>query len=374
LIDSIFAENKDLSDYKGKLPFQYHFHVGETEVEMIKWIFGKMHETKTSFIGVWNLGFDIPEIIRVLEESGIPLEDVFADPSLRQSGFALSSYREDQRQVQHFTQKWHWLSATAHFQFVDSMALYSYIRVVDGKEASYALDDILKKFNLGGKLKVGQTEELEGLQTEDWHREMLSKHFLNYALYAMWDGIGLQLLEWNNNDLTAMMLLGGTTPPKYFVNQTIRVTNTLFEEWLAKGQVLGTGVDVEGMRDVDLLNFGGAVLQPQDLTGRGMKLFVEWPNHRTNCYAWLNDVDFSAQYPTNTMCLNISKQTKIATMVAIKATHVNVKFNEKEAIEVFCSYLITPNSNGVEMGVDFFNLPDYAEMDTQFQQRLELMH
>lgn len=378
LIASIFAETKDLKDYAERLPFKYHFFVGDTEVEMIRWIFGKMHESKTSFIGVWNLGFDIPEIIKVLEENEIPLSEIFSDPSLQGTGFDYASFREDKRQVQHFTQKWHWLTNSAHFQFVDSLALYSYIRQVDGKESSYALDDILKKFGLGGKLKHGQTPELEALQTSDWHREMLGKHFTNYAVYAMWDGIALQLLEWLNNDLTAMMLLGDITPPKFFVNQTIRVTNTLFQDWLPDGElgkikggyILGTGVDVKGLKDDSLLSFGGAVLEPQKLTAHGMKLFKEWPNHATHCYFMQNDFDFSAQYPTNTMVLNISKQTKVSTMLSIDSPWVNVRYKPDAAIEVLCSYLITPSSNGVELGSEFFDLPDYAEMAQLFEERM----
>lgn len=369
MINGIFAENKDLKDYKTKLPFTYNFFVGETEVEMIRWIFGKMHETKVSFIGVWNLGFDIPEIIKVLDEAGIPHKDVFADPSLRHQPYASASYREDKRKVHHFTQKWHWLTNTAHFQFIDSMALYSYIRQVDGKEASYALDDILKKFGLGGKLKLDHLKHLENLQTADWHREMLSKHFIAYALYAMWDGISLQILEWLNNDLTAMMLLGDTTPPKFFPNQTIRVTNTLFQEWKPKGWILGTGIDVEADRDDELLTAGGAVLEPQNLVAKGMRLFEEFPNHHTHCYAWQSDLDFKAQYPTNLQVLNISKQTKTSTIFSITAPHVQKRYRPDEAVEVLCGYLITPNANGVEIGTEFFNLPDYRLMQQLFENR-----
>lgn len=370
MVSEIFTTNKDLGDYKSKLPFTYEYFVGETEVDMIKWIFGKMHETKTTFIGVWNLGFDIPEIIKVLEENNIPLKDIFADPSLRDKNFAYADFKVDKRQVHHFTQKWHWLTNTAHFQFIDSLALYSYIRQVDGKEASYALDDILKKFGLGGKLKIDKTEELTHLQTADWHRAMLSKYFSLYAVYAMWDGMSLQILEWLNNDLTAMMLLSDTTPVKFFPNQTIRVTNTLFQEWKPKNWILGTGIDIEADRDEDLLTAGGAVLEPQNLVAKGIKLFEEWPNHTTHCYAWQSDLDFSAQYPTNTLTMNISKQTKTSTMFTIKGLHVNQRYKPDQAVEVLCSYLITPNSNGVELGTEFFNLPDYFEMGNLFSEYL----
>jgi hypothetical protein len=380
LVNAIFDDNKDLVDYKKKLPFTYEFHVGETEVEMIRWIFGKMHETKTSFIGVWNLGFDMGEIIKILEEENIPLSEIFADPSFQGQGHAYASYREDKRKVHHFTQKWHWLSNTAYFQFVDSMALYSYIRMVDGKEASYALDDILKKFNLGGKLKIDVGEDLSHLQTADWHRVMLSKYFTAYCVYAMWDGIALQMLEWLNNDLTAMVLLGDITPGRFFVNQTIRVTNTLFQDWMPEGgqgkvhggHVLGTGVDIEGLADHELESPGGAVLEPQNLVARGLALFQEWPNHTTRCYAWQSDLDFSAQYPNNIAGLNISKQTKVGTILSISGKFVNPKYRKQEGVEVLCSYLITPSANGIELGTDFFGLPGPDEMNDLFEERLRI--
>lgn len=370
LVASLMEENKDLADAKHKVPFTYEFYVGETQIDMIKWIFDKAHECQTSFIGIWNLGYDIGEITKILNEARIDLTEVFSHPSLRGTGYAKANYREDNRKVAHWTQKWHWLTATAHFQFIDSMALFSHIRMVDGKQPSYKLNDILKNFGLGGKLKIEQTEELEGLQEGDWHRAMLSKYFRNYALYAMWDGMSLQMLEWINNDLTTMRLQVDITSPRFFVNQTIRATNILYEKFLPQGWILGTGVDVEGMRDHDLPNAGGAVLEPQNLIPRGLCLFEEWPNHKTNCYAWESDLDFSAQYPTAAMVMNISKQTMLATALNIKSEWVQQYYNPKDAVEVFSSYIITPNCNGVELGVEFFNLPDYDTMEQLFAERM----
>lgn len=384
LVESLFDTNEDLQDYKDRLPFKYHFYVGETEVDMIKWIVGKMHETKVSFIGIWNLGFDIPEIIKVLEENNIPLEEVFTDPSLRNTNFKYANFREDKRKVDHFTQKWHWMANAAYFQFIDSMALFSYIRTVDGKEPSYALDDILKKYNLGGKFKVDAVKELDDLQTEDWHRAMLSKFFTYYALYAMWDTMSLQLLEWRNNDLTSMMLASDTTPHRFFPNQTIRATNVLFEDWKPRRYILGVGVDIEGVVDEDLLTAGGAVLEPQHLMAKGAKLFKEWPNHHTQCYFWLGDLDFAALYPTLTTVQNISKQTKVSTIVSITGDHIqkqkmmdyrvddqNKKVPTDISVEVLCNYLITHQSNGYYLGTEFFNLPTFNQMDTAFSEFLK---
>ena len=368
LINSIFENEDGLKDLKHKLPFSYELFVGETEIEMIRWIFGKMHESKVSFIGIWNLGFDISEILRILEEENIPPEEIFVDPSLVGTGYSYFNYKPDNRKkVAHWSLKWNWVTSSAHFQFVDSLALFSYIRIVDGKEASYALDDVLKKYGLGGKLKLVETEAEES--TADWHREMLSKHFMFYSLYAMWDAISLQLLEWRNNDLTSMLLTVDATPVKFFPNQTIKATTTLFEDWLPKGYVLGTGVDMEGLADDDLLSEGGGVLDPQNLIAKGVALFEEWPSHHTQCYFWVSDLDFKAQYPTNMIGLNISKQTKIATMINIKGSWVQKLYTPSRAVEVACSYIVTPAASGYDLGHEFFNLPSYLEMDELFKNR-----
>ena len=370
LVEQMFNDNDDLKSMRDKIPFQYEYFVGETEVDMIRWIWSKMHETKVSFIGVWNLGFDIPEVMKYLAEENIDPKEIFSHPDMVAQGFDYVNWREDKRDVAHFTQKWHWLTCAAHYQFVDSTSLYSYIRTVDGKESSYKLDAILKKFDLGGKLKIDVGEDLSGLQEADWHRVMLGKYFKAYVLYAMWDTMGLQLLEWLNSDLTTMLQACDATPAKFYPNQTINATTVLFEDWMKKGWVLGTGMDVRADRDDDLLTAGGAVLEPQNITGKGIALFKEWPRHHTHIYVWCNDVDFAALYPTIALTMNISKQTKVATMFAIKGDHVTKKYSAEEAVEMLSSYLITPNSNGIEMGTEFFNLPGLDEMSSLFREHI----
>lgn len=364
MVIQLFEDNKkEIGRYKDQLPFQYEYFVCDTEIEMIRWIFDRIHETKVSFMGVWNLNFDIPQIINFIKEAGVRLEDIFVHPSLRDTPFGFIRYKEDKKEVAHFTQKWHWLTCTAHFQFVDAMSLYSFVRTVDGKEASYQLDDILRKYNLGGKLKVPECKDLEHLQTADWHRAMLSTRMRYYVAYGIWDTMSLQILEWRNNDMTSMVLGADITPVETYPRQTVKATNVLFDSWKKKGFILGTGVNVEGIADEDLLNGGGAVLEPRNLVASGVPLFKDWPTHFTKCFFWGNDLDFSAQYPTNTIVANISKQTKVATVISVVADHVQQRYTPDEAVEVMCSYLITPNANGANMGVEFLGLPNFEEID-----------
>jgi hypothetical protein len=371
LIARIFDENKkSVGRYADQLPFTFHYFEGDHEVDMIRWIFDRIHETKVSFMGVWNINFDIPEILKVLRENNVRYEDILVAPELRGTPFAQVRYKEDTKKTHHFTQKWHWLTASAHFQFVDSTSLYSYVRTVEGKEPSYALDDIATKYNLGGKLKLPDTAEFDSLQTADWHRAMLSQKMSSYVVYGMWDTIVLQLLEWRNNDFTSMVLGADITPVECFPRQTVKATNVLFDSWKKKGYILGTGVNVEGVADEKLLNEGGAVLEPGNLVAAGAKLFKDWPNHNTRCFFWGNDLDFSAQYPTNTIVANISKQTKVATILSVRGPHVQKYYSEEDAIEVLCSYQITPESNGMELGTEFLGLPGFAEVNALFKEFL----
>ncbi len=58
-------------------------------------------------------------------------------------------------------------------------------------------------------------------------------------------------------------------------------------------------------------------------------------------------------------------------MFAIKGAHVNKYHNPKVAVEVFCSYLVTPNAAGYELGTEFFAMPTYSEMDALFTEHVK---
>jgi hypothetical protein len=361
LLESAFKENKNLSLVSDKLPLEFHYFTSDDEVEMIKWGFSKAHENKTIFIGGWNINYDISQLMRILQENDVKCEDVFSHPSVPEK-YRYFSFKEDKKKVNHHTEKWHWYRGTAMFQFIDLMALYSRLRTVEGKEYSYKLDYILNKNGLGGKVhweELSDVNHLEG--TADWHRKMAKDHFAEYVVYNQWDSISLQLLEWLNNDETALRILSSYTPIEKFPRQTIKIQDMLFAEWKDQGWIIGTSSpDMEEEDDDELLNKGGAVLDMLRIENCGIKLFKENPTFRSQVHTFVSDTDFSQMYPTVIVCGNISSETRVSTVHNVIGEHISV--HKDSLIELLHSYLISIRDNAYNLGVDYLNLPNYQSM------------
>lgn len=365
MIEEAFSNNKNLKKLRAKLPFEFHYLVSGDPVEMIKWGFDHAHQNETSFIGGWNIKYDIGETARILRERGIEPKDIFSHPSIPE-GTRFFDLREDKKKVAHYADKWHWFSTTSLFQFLDLMAIYNRLRVVNGKESSYALDYILAKNGLGGKLHfrhLGDLEKLEG--TADWHRRMSTQHPLEYVIYNQWDSISLQLLEWQNTDTTALRILSDNTSLDKYPRQTVKNQDTLHAEWIDKGWVMGTaGSEMVDQYDEELEAEGGAVLDSYRVDKTGVRLIREFPTLVSQIHVFVSDADFSQMYPTVMENANISNETRVTTMYAITGDHLKV--SAEEAVETLYSCLISPKDNAHYFGTTFLNFPTFAEIDDDY--------
>ena len=176
------------------------------------------------------MNYDIPYIINRLKVHNENITKIFAHPDVPDK-YKYVRYSEDKSRVDHFTLKWHWLHCTGYSQFIDSMGLYSQCRKTSKFRTSYKLDDVLKDDIDTGKLY---------LDNEESHFIMQTKRFKDYILYNMFDVIGLQLLEWKNNDITQMIIYSGVTPVSKFVYRTIYLTNKFYFQLLKKGLVISS--------------------------------------------------------------------------------------------------------------------------------------
>ena len=122
IIDELFDSNKDLKKLKHKLPFEFHYHEGVNEIEMIRWLFLQMHLCKTIFVGIWNLGYDIGQLLRICQEYNIDPASIFSHPDIPQEA-QYFRYKEDRKRTAHLADKWHWVSAPAYSQFIDLMEI-----------------------------------------------------------------------------------------------------------------------------------------------------------------------------------------------------------------------------------------------------------
>jgi hypothetical protein len=368
-IDDAFNRSKALKRMQDKKVFKSEYFVGNTQTEMIKWIFSHIHNNKTDFMGIWNIDYDLNVIYESLtkenkETDRDVIKDVFCSPDL-QDKFKFVRYAQDRKEVDHITQKWHWLHCTSYTQMYDAMCLYSSLRTVSGKEVSYKLDHILKKNGMGGKLTFPNLPNLENLSSIGWHRAMQAEYIYEYIVYNQWDVISLQLMEWQNKDATSMYLLSEQTSLSKYTRQTRKAADKTYFRWLKDGKMLAsTGSDMTTEFDIKIPAIGGAVLRPEQMVG-GLNLFEEDPTRTTMIDAYVNDIDFTGMYPNTGIGCNVSKQTKLNTVYAITD-----KDNNTLSVERLFSGLISIPENAHMIGTTYFNLPSFTQMRDLFEHHL----
>lgn len=347
-------------------PFEYYYYVGKTTLELIQWIFGAIHKNKTDFLGIWNLDFDIPKIMNAIKAAGARYEDIFCPPDLN-SKYRYVKYQRDEQVTDSIYKLWHWLHATGYSQFIDSMCLYSILRTVAGGE-SMKLDDILISNDLGGKLTFKDddpaTEHLSGM---DWHRHMQKNEAYKYIIYNQFDCISLQLMEWKNNDLSSMAVLGGISRLCKWTRQTRKIADSFYFYGLAVGKVMASpGQTMEDKFDDLIKKVGGAVLRPERTTGIGMRVFSDRPDIITMLHPFTGDVDFSGMYPNCTITGNISKETKISCGLEISGM-------SHQALWAYYSLSVSLRENAVLIGSTYYGLSGYSEMNEKFAAQFAVM-
>lgn len=372
LVDDLFDKNKFLNKLKSKLPFKFHYFVADDDVTLIAWIFKQIHKNKTTFIGVWNMGFDMPIIIEALKKKDVKPEDIMCPPEVP-LGYRNVWYQQDKKKVAHIVDKWDWCHITGYTQFYDSMSLYAKLRIAKGKESNYKLDTILEINDIDSKLTYnipGKSDIIPG--HTDWHRYMVKHEIYRYLVYMMWDAMSITCMDWQNQDIDTFYTLAGVTPIAKATKQTIRIHDEFYKDWINQGWVMGTSrvsndfVD-DGVPDDAK---GGAVLSPYLLTDIGLRIYRNAPNIRTNVYGHVNDVDFSQMYP-RTMCVfNICKETKLSTMTSIDIVIGN-NVTMTSIIEKLHSYLANPDINCIRLASEFFNLPDHVELLAIFEEDMK---
>jgi len=345
-------------------PFEYYFYVGKTPVDLIKWIFSKIHENKTDFLGIWNLDFDIPKILDTLKKDNVPYEDVLCPPELPKK-YRYVRYQRDEQVSDSIYKLWHWLHATNYSQFVDSMCLYSILRTVKGKEVSMSLDSVLQTNDLGGKLTFKDDDPAtDDMSAMDWHRYMQLNEAYKYIVYNQFDCISLQLMEWKNNDLSSMLVLGGVSRLCKWSRQTRKIADSFYFYGLDDGKVMASsGATMIDKFDSLLQKQGGAVLRPERTTDIGMRVFFDRPDIVTMLHPFTGDIDFSGQYPTATIMANISKETKVSCGVEIVGLEHRDLWN-------YYSLCVSLRENAVLIGSKYYGLKGYVDLDKAFVEHL----
>lgn len=336
---------------------------------------------KPDFMLAWNDSYELSWIPKRALFRGLDPADIFSHPDVPPE-FRMFKFYEDKRKTEHLADKWHVLKCPGYTYWVDPMCLYGRLRKVKGREVMYTLDYICGK-NLGaGKMKFGQNQT---------HYLMQTKDKVGYAVYNCFDVLQPNILDHVTTDISSMILLTGPSLLDDFSHQTVQLKAQFYEYCLSRGAVPGSvSGSMKKPYDDLISNVGGAVLNPSLMRYQGSRCMDE-SDDPTGIYRLCCDLDVTSFYPSLTIAMNISRETKEATVLWItgcpysieqlrermeeinqlegsertkaedKFAKTVVKQNAEYIFEFFSRYP-TVIENAVELCKQHFNIPGYDEM------------
>lgn len=349
------------------------------QLDMIKDIFQVCNQWAPDFLGIWNMEFDISRIILgLLDRYGKSPIDYICDQRLPRElryfkwvtapetfttagGVHVSKQPAD---------RWHKCYSTTTFQIVDMMCTYRALRLHEPREQSYALDYILNK-NIGsGKLKIDEAEGLTGL---DWHLWMQEHRKVDYIIYNFGDNIEPLKLDKKTKDMAVSLpVFAEATDFNDFGSSNKKAYCSLYDFCLDNGLVLGTGADmtevyasyadnedIEGREVYNAKIFSTRdwiqTLPQSNVLPMGIRVFDDFPSIITGARGYVSDMDSVSSYPSCLIAGNVSRSTTVTMVCSIEG------LEEYEA-KMLCLGTIVGNTNTLELGFEYLNLPSPEEI------------
>lgn len=360
---------KVLPIYDAADQVKIHLKVCDTEEMVIRWMFEQIHNCKPDFITVWNLDYDVPFILNRLNFLNIDPTDIFCHPEVPKKWRMCKYHHDKGKEDSHITDLWHWLHCTDYSCWIDSMCLYGRLRKAKGREPSYTLNAIGAKEIGAGKLEFGDDEG---------HYEMQMRHQVEYTVYNVVDVLILRVMELKNNDVLNMVKLSGDSLPSDFNHESVKLKNSFYVQLDGINMVPGSvGVALDQPFDKFIDNRGGAVLDPdRSFKNIAVPSLIE-TDDIGRVSRFVVDLDVKALYPSTDIAMNITRETKLATVLNIDNTKRvgkrieidDIRLDPEEVpglknIDVNSWFLaaIYVNSNAFRVAKTF-NLPSFDEVD-----------
>lgn len=363
------AVKKYLEKYTEERKITYTLEIVDTPGEGVKRCFQKAHEWKPEFVTVWNIDFDIPRCVKVLEEEGIDPAQVFSDPSVPER-FKFFRYKQGNATKKtasgridsiHPAERWHVAECPATFFLIDSMCVYKRIRMAKQNLPSYSLDNVMKEELSGlGKLKFEEADEYSGLA---WHVFMQTYYKIEYSVYNIFDCIGVELLDEKTKDLQLVISTQSRSSEYTIYNsQPRRLVDDFYFFCRERGFILGSCSN-EMVHELDAyvvgMNNWIITLPSHQTVDNGVRAIKELPDVRTYIRRHVADLDIVSTYPNVQVILNISRETTLYEMFKIKGC------NEYQ-VRMAGINLTGGHVNAVEIAVDVMKAPSFDKMLTEF--------
>lgn len=158
----VLKDHPELFNDKDQIPFDLVLKSFDSELEMLTWYGQMMQQSKTDFVGFWNIDYDMRQLAERVEILGGDPRKVFCSQEIpeRYQKFVYKADRSNSKQKAHIVDKWHTVECSGYCTFYDEMCLYGRARKQNGRETSYSLNYTASQILGASKLSFGRNAKL----------------------------------------------------------------------------------------------------------------------------------------------------------------------------------------------------------------------
>ena len=298
------AEERYIGEYLKDKNIVSETYIANDPVDLLKHVFSKIHEWQPDILAIWNMNFDIPRIMKVLEQYKVDPPGIFCDPCVPKD-FRICRYKEGQtKKIMasgkvipiNFEAQWHTLICTSSYYILDAMCTYKFNRLSEPSEPSYALDALLAKHKVLRKLKFEEASQYTDLK---WHEVMQADYKIEYIVYNKVDCLSMLDLDEETKDLAyTLPNSADTTDFSKYKSMPSKIMDAFYHFLKTKGFILGTvgyaDKDEEDDTEIedDTLGLNGwIVCLDSMLQVPGMNCIAEDPLLHTGIRCYVYDSD-----------------------------------------------------------------------------------
>lgn len=313
--------------------FEYKFFFYKDESKMLIDYFKLVNSLKLDFIEVWNMGFDIPYLIKRMTILGLTPSDVMCHPDfpIKQCYYKKDMYHFDIKNKTDF------FFCSSYTIFVDQMIIYAAIRKGAQEFRSYKLNTIGQSLLNDEKLNYSDEGSIKTIPYTNYKK---------FIMYNIKDTLLQCGIERKTDDLDNLYILSydNLTPYENVFKQTVFLRNLQYKYFLNMGLIPGNNINQilnRGEKDAEQLeeeiehleeleaekedcwneedsdkqassmtqSFDGALVADPTLNkNNGQLLFGKKSN---NIFNLAVDMDMKAFYPNTIQAMNITPNALI---------------------------------------------------------------
>lgn len=300
-----------------KMEYEFMFYDEEDEIKLIQDLFNIVNIKKPTFVLAWNIGFDLPYIIKRIENLGYRPEDIVCHPDFN---IKKVSYFLDERNKNEFAERGDFATISSYSIFIDQMIQFASRRKGQGMFRSFALDYI-------GEMITG-VRKLDYSHITSSLAKLPYKDYKTFVFYNIMDTVVQKCIETKVNDINYIFnkcLINNTRYNKGH-RQTVYLTNRGNKEFYNSGFIMGNNFN-RGT-EKPKVKFPGAFVADPGLISDYAKTKIN--GIPISVFGLLDDYDYKSLYPSNMREFNIAHNTMIGKIEIINQIFENEnRFNNE---------------------------------------------